>query len=101
MVSFTDSFFKKIQHISQANIKQLSEKILITRHSSADISCMDQPDQLRELFRMQKALNERIGVSTDEFNDEQKTEWVLNYCRAMSQELAAVSYTHLTLTTKA
>lgn len=87
----TDSFFKKIQHISKANIKQLSEKILITRHSSADISCMDQPDQLRELFRMQKALNERIGVSTDEFNDEQKTEWVLNYCRAMSQELAELT----------
>ena len=87
----TDSFFKKIQHISQANIKQLSEKILITRHSSADISRMDQPDQLRELFRMQKALNERIGVSTDEFNDEQKTEWVLNYCRAMSQELAELT----------
>ena len=87
----TDSFFKKIQHISQANIKQLSEKLLITRHSSADISCMDQPDQLRELFRMQKALNERIGVSTDEFNDEQKTEWVLNYCRAMSQELAELT----------
>ena len=87
----TDSFFKKIQHISQANIKQLSEKILITRHSSVDISCMDQPDQLRELFRMQKALNERIGVSTDEFNDEQKTEWVLNYCRAMSQELAELT----------
>ena len=86
-----DSFFKKIQHISQANIKQLSEKILITLHSSADISCMDQPDQLRELFRMQKALNERIGVSTDEFNDEQKTEWVLNYCRAMSQELAELT----------
>lgn len=87
----TDSFFKKIQHFSQANIKQLLEKILITRHSSADISCMDQPDQLRELFRMQKALNERIGVSTDEFNDEQKTEWVLNYCRAMSQELAELT----------
>lgn len=87
----TDSFFKKIQHFSQANIKQLLEKVLITRHSSADISCMDQPDQLRELFRMQKALNERIGVSTDEFNDEQKTEWVLNYCRAMSQELAELT----------
>ena len=39
---------------------------------------MDQPDQLRELFRMQKALNERIGVCTDKFDDEQKTEWVLN-----------------------
>ena len=64
---------------------------MITLHPSADIRGMDQPDQLRELFRMQKALNERIGVSTNEFNDEQKTEWVLNYCRAMSQELAELT----------
>ena len=49
---------------------------------------MDQKDQLRELFRMQKALNERIGVNTDGMSDEQKTEWVLNYCRAMGQEIA-------------
>ena len=61
------------------------------RRPSADSPRMDQPDQLRELFRMQKALNERIGVRTDEFNDEQKTEWVLNYCRAMSQELAELT----------
>ena len=67
------------------------ENILISLHPSADIRGMDQPDQLRELFRMQKALNERIGVSTNEFNDEQKTEWVLNYCRAMSQELAELT----------
>ena len=32
---------------------------------------MDQPDQLRELFRMQKSLNERIGVQTDGMTDEQ------------------------------
>ena len=67
------------------------ENILISLYPSADIRGMDQPDQLRELFRMQKALNERIGVSTNEFNDEQKTEWVLNYCRAMSQELAELT----------
>ena len=52
---------------------------------------MDQTDQLRELFRMQKALNERIGVHTDNMTDEQKTEWTLNYCRAMSQELAELT----------
>ena len=67
------------------------ENNLISLYPSADIRGMDQPDQLRELFRMQKALNERIGVSTNEFNDEQKTEWVLNYCRAMSQELAELT----------
>ena len=52
---------------------------------------MESPDQLRELFRMQKALNERIGVHTANMTDEQKTEWTLNYCRAMSQELAELT----------
>ena len=52
---------------------------------------MDQKDQLRELFRMQKTLNERIGVNTDGMSDEQKTEWVLNYCRAMGQEIAELT----------
>ena len=52
---------------------------------------MDQHDQLRELFRMQKALNQRIGVHTDDMSDEQKTQWTLNYCRAMSQEIAELT----------
>ena len=40
---------------------------------------------------MQKALNERIGVQTDGMSDEDKTKWILNYCRAMSQELAELT----------
>lgn len=52
---------------------------------------MESPDQLRELFRMQKALNARIGVHTDDMTDEEKTQWVLNYCRAMNQELAELT----------
>jgi len=52
---------------------------------------MEKQDQLRELFRMQKALNERIGVHTDAMTDEEKTKWILNYCRAMSQELAELT----------
>jgi len=52
---------------------------------------MTEPDQLREMFRMQKALNERIGVKTDAMTDEEKTKWLLNYCRAMSQELAELT----------
>ena len=52
---------------------------------------MDHPDQLRELFRMQKALNERIGVHTDNMPEADQTKWVLNYCRAMSQELAELT----------
>ena len=67
------------------------QKNLLQRRPSADSRRMDQPDQLRELFRMQQALNERIGVQTDGMSDEQKTEWVLNYCRAMSQEIAELT----------
>jgi dimeric dUTPase (all-alpha-NTP-PPase superfamily) len=52
---------------------------------------MEKPDQLRELFRMQQALNERIGVRTDGMSDEEKTRWLLNYCRAMSQEIAELT----------
>jgi dimeric dUTPase (all-alpha-NTP-PPase superfamily) len=52
---------------------------------------MDTPDQLRELFRMQRALNQRIGVNTDQMSDEEKTKWVLNYCRAMTQEIAELT----------
>jgi dimeric dUTPase (all-alpha-NTP-PPase superfamily) len=52
---------------------------------------MEQPDQLRELFRMQKALNERIGVRTEGLSQAEKTQWLLNYCRAMSQEIAELT----------
>ena len=48
-------------------------------------------DQWHELFRMQKSLNERIGVKTDGMTDEEKTRWVLNYCRAMTQEIAELT----------
>ncbi len=40
---------------------------------------------------MQKSLNERIGVKTDGMTDEAKTQWVLNYCRAMTQEIAELT----------
>jgi dimeric dUTPase (all-alpha-NTP-PPase superfamily) len=52
---------------------------------------MQRPDQFRELFRMQQSLNRRIGVNTDGMSDEAKTQWVLNYCRAMSQEIAELT----------
>jgi dimeric dUTPase (all-alpha-NTP-PPase superfamily) len=53
--------------------------------------CMDRPDQLRELFRMQQALNERIGVRTEGMSEADKIKWLLNYCRAMSQEIAELT----------
>jgi dimeric dUTPase (all-alpha-NTP-PPase superfamily) len=52
---------------------------------------MDKPDQLQELFRMQRALNERIGVRTQEMPEADRIQWVLNYCRAMSQEIAELT----------
>jgi len=45
-------------------------------------------DKLNEIFDMQDALNKRIGVNTDNMSQEEKTKWVLNYTRAMQQEMA-------------
>lgn len=45
-------------------------------------------DKLAEIFRLQKELNERFGVSLDDLDEAEKTRWVLNYTRAMQQEMA-------------
>jgi dimeric dUTPase (all-alpha-NTP-PPase superfamily) len=45
-------------------------------------------DKLEEIFKLQAQLNQRIGVNTEGMTDEEKTRWVLNYTRAMQQELA-------------
>jgi dimeric dUTPase (all-alpha-NTP-PPase superfamily) len=52
---------------------------------------MNQPDKLDEIFRLQRALNLRIGVDTTAMSEEQRQQWVLNYCRAMSQEVAELT----------
>ena len=52
---------------------------------------MTKPDKLEEIFRLQQALNLRIGVDTASMTDEQRQQWVLNYCRAMSQEIAELT----------
>lgn len=49
---------------------------------------MQTKDKLEELFRMQKALNRRVSLDTDNLSDEDKTKWLLNYSRATQQELA-------------
>src|SRR5579863_8867028 len=48
-------------------------------------------DKFEELFRMQQALNERIGVRTTGMSEEEQTKWLLNYTRAMSQEVAELT----------
>jgi len=45
-------------------------------------------DKLEEIFRMQEALNNRIGVRLRDIPEDEQTKWVLNYSRAMQQELA-------------
>ena len=40
---------------------------------------------------MQRALNERIGVQTEGMSEADQAKWVLNYCRAMSQEIAELT----------
>ncbi len=45
-------------------------------------------DMLQDLFDKQMSLNQRIGVNPPEMNDEERVQWVLNYTRAASQELA-------------
>jgi hypothetical protein len=45
-------------------------------------------DKLAEIFRLQEELNKRIGVELRDLPTEEKTKWVLNYTRAMQQEIA-------------
>ena len=40
---------------------------------------------------MQKALNERIGVHTTNMSEEEKIKWILNYSRAVIQEIAELN----------
>ncbi len=49
------------------------------------------PDMLTEIFRLQEELNKRIGVDTATMPEERRPEWVLNYCRALSQETAELT----------
>ena len=45
-------------------------------------------DKLESLFAMQEGLNARIGVKLNDLSEEEQAKWVLNYTRAMQQELA-------------
>ena len=45
-------------------------------------------DKMEEIFAMQAELNRRIGVELEGLDEAGKTKWILNYSRAMQQELA-------------
>lgn len=56
-------------------------------------------DRLEKIFNLQEALNTRIGLdssgNSDELrgkmSDRDKVKWILNYCRAMQQEIAELT----------
>ena len=48
-------------------------------------------DKLENIFKLQEELNLRIGVNMDDMDDEERSKWILNYVRAMQQELAELT----------
>ena len=48
-------------------------------------------DMLRHMFQMQEQLNRRIGVEPRYMDEKTRQEWLLNFCRAMSQEIAELT----------
>ena len=53
---------------------------------------MRESDMLKEMFRMQAELNQRIGVKPGaEMSEEEQHKWILNYTRAMTRELAELT----------
>ncbi len=48
-------------------------------------------DKLEEIFQLQEQLNKKIGVDTASLEEEGKIKWLLNYTRAMQQELAELT----------
>ena len=48
-------------------------------------------DKMDEIFELQEKLNGRIGVNMNEMNDDDRAKWILNYIRAMQQELAELT----------
>lgn len=52
---------------------------------------MTHRDMFESIFEMQAQLNRRIGVDTNAMSEEEQQRWLLNYCRAMSQEIAELT----------
>jgi dimeric dUTPase (all-alpha-NTP-PPase superfamily) len=48
-------------------------------------------DKLENIFELQEQLNNRIGVNMEGMDETEQTKWILNYVRAMQQELAELT----------
>ncbi len=83
-------------HLNPQIINTLAEVLRTGGHLPTDLNPYEQfntyfqkhPDKLAGLFHLQKLLNRRIGVDTDNMTEHQRQQWLLNYCRAMDQELS-------------
>jgi len=58
---------------------------------STESTAQPPADKLAQIFELQRALNLRIGVDTEGMGEEDRTKWILNYTRALSQELAELT----------
>jgi dimeric dUTPase (all-alpha-NTP-PPase superfamily) len=45
-------------------------------------------DRLEQIFELQRKFNRSIGIDTDNMSDARQQQWLLNYCRALSQEVS-------------
>jgi dimeric dUTPase (all-alpha-NTP-PPase superfamily) len=52
---------------------------------------MTELDMLRDMFQKQAELNRRIGVDCANMPEAEQPKWILNYCRAMTQEIAELT----------
>lgn len=48
-------------------------------------------DKLENIFELQEELNLRIGVEMKTMDEDERAKWILNYVRAMQQELAELT----------
>ena len=48
-------------------------------------------DKIENIFELQEQLNSRIGVNMQGMEEAEQTKWILNYVRAMQQELAELT----------
>jgi putative phosphoesterase len=83
-------------HLDKHTITILAEVLRTGGHLPMDQNPYEQfnawfqkhPDKLEAIFYLQKLLNKRIGVDTDHMDDTKRQEWLLNYSRALDQELS-------------
>ena len=71
--------------------KRIKKSLRNHLQPSSESTLRSSMDKLENIFELQDTLNRRIGVIMNEMNDEDRIKWILNYVRAMQQELAELT----------